>query len=83
MVLRDRTKSGVRELLELDLFEISLTPSPANADTRVLEMKALADGRDDPYGRTRGTSWPRRLRLATSPIHCVPDATRSSANSRP
>ena len=36
---------GTKELVELDLFEITLTPTPANADTRVLETKALGDVR--------------------------------------
>jgi HK97 family phage prohead protease len=41
MVL-DSTKrtDGVTELLELDLFEVSLTPAPANPDTRVLSWKS-------------------------------------------
>jgi Escherichia/Staphylococcus phage prohead protease len=32
---------GVKELREIDLFEISLTPTPANADTRIVSMKSL------------------------------------------
>jgi HK97 family phage prohead protease len=40
---------GVRELLGVDLFEISLTPSPANRDTRILAMKS-ARGSDDLAG---------------------------------
>jgi hypothetical protein len=31
---------GVRELLGIDLFEVSLTPSPANPETRIVSMKA-------------------------------------------
>jgi HK97 family phage prohead protease len=43
MVLADHKRTdGVRELRQLDLFEVSLTPSPANADTRVLSMKSAA-----------------------------------------
>jgi uncharacterized protein len=34
-----KAADGANELLALDLFEISLTPAPANADTRVLHMK--------------------------------------------
>jgi len=34
---------GVRVLDEVDLFEITLTPSPANADTRITEMKPVPD----------------------------------------
>ena len=36
---------GTKELVELDLFEITLTPTPANADTRVLETKSIGDVR--------------------------------------
>ena len=32
--------ADVRVLDEVDLFEVSLTPSPMNADTRVLSMKS-------------------------------------------
>ena len=35
IVTEDRDGAdGVKELVEIDLFEMSLTPSPANADTR-------------------------------------------------
>ena len=37
---------GITELLELDLFEISIVPGPSNPDTRILEMKALGDEHD-------------------------------------
>jgi uncharacterized protein len=41
LVKKDRKRRyGVRELQEIDLFEISIVPSPANADTRILSMKA-------------------------------------------
>jgi hypothetical protein len=33
-------KDGIRELTEIDLFEISVVPSPANPDTRFLELKS-------------------------------------------
>jgi HK97 family phage prohead protease len=35
-------EDGIRELVELDLYEISLTPSPANSDTRKLCTKSVA-----------------------------------------
>jgi HK97 family phage prohead protease len=35
-----RAVDGANELLAIDLFEVSLTPAPANADTRILSMKA-------------------------------------------
>lgn len=31
---------GVRELRELDLFEVSIVPAPANPDTRIVSMKS-------------------------------------------
>ena len=37
---------GVRELLEIDLFEISVVPAPANAETRFVELKAASDVAD-------------------------------------
>jgi HK97 family phage prohead protease len=41
LVKKDRKRRyGVRELQEIDLFEISIVPSPANADTRILSLKA-------------------------------------------
>jgi HK97 family phage prohead protease len=37
---RDRA-DGVRELVELDLYEVSIVPAPSNADTKFLELKAV------------------------------------------
>jgi HK97 family phage prohead protease len=36
-----RRPDGIKELRELDLFEISITPAPANPDTHILETKSL------------------------------------------
>jgi hypothetical protein len=44
-----KREDGVRELLGIDLFEISLTPSPANRETRITAMKS-ARGSDDLAG---------------------------------
>jgi HK97 family phage prohead protease len=41
-------KDGVRELTEIDLFEISVVPSPANPDTRFIELKSNAPRRTRP-----------------------------------
>lgn len=38
-------KDGVNDLLELDLFEISVVPAPANPDTRFLSLKGLEDAK--------------------------------------
>jgi HK97 family phage prohead protease len=45
-VKADRQRNdGVRELLALDLYEISLTGAPANPNARVLSTKGLPDVR--------------------------------------
>lgn len=36
-----KAAGGITELLEIDLFEVSIVPAPANADTRVLSVKSL------------------------------------------
>jgi HK97 family phage prohead protease len=48
-----KRRDGVRELTEIDLFEISVVPSPANPDTRFLELKSA-----DPSSRS--VTHPRR-----------------------
>lgn len=35
-------EDGIRELKKLDLFEITITPAPANPDTRFLDLKSVA-----------------------------------------
>jgi HK97 family phage prohead protease len=40
-----KRKDGMRELTEIDLFEISVVPSPANPDTRFIELKSDAPPR--------------------------------------
>jgi HK97 family phage prohead protease len=39
VALKTRNRGGVNDLLELDLFEVSIVPHPANPDTRVLSMR--------------------------------------------
>jgi hypothetical protein len=39
-----KRNDGITELIELDLFEISIVAAPANADTRIIDMKALGGG---------------------------------------
>jgi uncharacterized protein len=46
LVTKSHNERDVRVLDEIDLFEISLTPSPVSADTRVLSMKST--GRREP-----------------------------------
>lgn len=38
---------GVNELKGIDLFEITITPAPANADTRVLSMKSVTEAEEE------------------------------------
>lgn len=38
-----KATGGITELLQIDLFEVSIVPAPANADTRVLSIKSLVD----------------------------------------
>jgi uncharacterized protein len=35
-----KRSDGIRELREIDLFEVSITPAPANSDTRILSTKS-------------------------------------------
>jgi uncharacterized protein len=45
MTVKSRERGdGVTELLELDLFEVSVVPHPANADTRFLDLKSATGG---------------------------------------
>lgn len=48
MTTRSRKrKDGVNELLELDLFEISVVPAPANPDTKFLSFKGAETALED------------------------------------
>ena len=42
MTIKSQRRAGINHLLELDLYEISIAPSPANPQTRILEMKSAA-----------------------------------------
>jgi hypothetical protein len=65
---------GVRELHDIDLFEVSLTPAPMNPDARILSWKAVTD-RDvaaikavwDDNRHLLGTSKPARTK-SSKPI---------------
>lgn len=41
VVSQKQAKDGVNDLQEIDLFEVSVVPSPANADTRFLALKSV------------------------------------------
>jgi HK97 family phage prohead protease len=53
VVVDQHEAGGITVLDALDVFEITLTPSPANADTRVLATKSagIVDDIDDIFGR--------------------------------
>ena len=60
LTVKSRRRDGYNDLLELDLYEISIAPSPINPQTRILEMKATALAeRDLPAAATRSPSRPR------------------------
>jgi HK97 family phage prohead protease len=40
MTVKSQRRDGINDLLELDLYEISIVPHPANPETRILEMKS-------------------------------------------
>lgn len=40
---QSKARDGVNELKEIDLFEISIVPAPANADTFFLELKSVKE----------------------------------------
>ena len=48
---------GIRILDEIDLFEVTVTPSPANNRTRVLDLKS--EDRDDSEFRALKATWDR------------------------
>jgi Escherichia/Staphylococcus phage prohead protease len=42
---------GIRELQAIDLFEVSIVPHPANADTRFVELKSATSREADPFAK--------------------------------
>jgi HK97 family phage prohead protease len=38
-----KAADGIRELVEVDIFEISITPTPANENTRIISFKSAED----------------------------------------
>jgi HK97 family phage prohead protease len=53
---------GIQELREIDLFEVSLTPAPANPDTRVLSFKSTDPDELEPEPGPALTAEQDRLR---------------------
>jgi HK97 family phage prohead protease len=57
-----KRSDGIQELREIDLFEVSIVPAPANADTRILSLKGAAD---DNYDAIRAQARDEVYRLLT------------------
>jgi HK97 family phage prohead protease len=51
LTIDEHEADGVKVLDTLDVFEITLTPSPANADARILSTKGVPDSPDLGLGR--------------------------------
>ena len=47
LVIEEKATKDANELHEIDLFEVSVVPGPANADTRFLSLKSIADVEDE------------------------------------
>ena len=43
MTVKNQRRDGINNLLELDLYEISIAPGPINPETRFLSLKATAE----------------------------------------
>lgn len=58
MVVADnKDAQGVRELRELDVFEITITPAPANPDTRFIDLKKYDPHQPRDPGGVGGGRW--------------------------
>lgn len=43
VIAESKARDGINDLKEIDLFEVSVVPGPANADTRFLSLKSVKD----------------------------------------
>jgi HK97 family phage prohead protease len=80
VALKTRRRGGINDLLELDLFEVSIVPHPANPDTRVLSMKAAVAERRVPSDaalRAQATALGDRA-AAVSPSAAPPQRRHSA-----
>ena len=77
MPTKARQRGGTRELLEVDVFEISITASPANNRTRVLAKKSIDQRRYvDIHGNVFG---PEGLPAAMKEMHDRMEAKAKAA----
>ena len=66
LATKSRTRRDrIRELLEIDLFEITVAPGPANPETRFLSLKAAGQGRVPTDAELRALA--KRLRVELPP----------------
>jgi Caudovirus prohead serine protease len=75
---KEMRTDGVQEPRELDLFEISLVPTPANADTRILSYKSASPDEPERPPRRAPTAEQQRVRaewraLPTAPLSSDPE----------
>ena len=76
-----KRSDGIQELREIDLYEISLTPTPANPDTRILSFKSTDPGEPKIDRELLSPEWQRmrdRARdemyaLLTAPLESDPE----------
>ena len=71
---------GVREIRELDVFEVSATPTPMNGDTRVLGWKAAGVGDDLEYERIKRRTRDEMFALLGASDGAGGDMLRAKAN---
>ena len=58
-------RDGIQDLLEIDLFEITVAPGPANPETRFLNLKTAGDGRISTDAELRSEASRARARRIT------------------
>jgi HK97 family phage prohead protease len=82
LTVKSRKRGEVTDLLELDLFEISIVPSPANPQTRILEMKSAALAhrdlrrRSDEIGLEAALGWEPPPEVTPESAKSVPTAAQ-------
>jgi HK97 family phage prohead protease len=71
---------GIQELRELDLYEISLTPAPANPDTRILSFKSTdpPDSEPEPGRQALSPEWQGMRDRARDEMYALLSAPLSS-----
>jgi len=74
-----KRSDGVKELLDVDMFEVSVVPHPANADTRFLSLKA-GSRRREPMSNEELEDWAQRL--STDVVELDPDFDRLYAEAQ-